>query len=86
MYAILAKPCINSCLMILCVCLCVFIVLIKIHVYVLSRIDWILSEISVTPSILLGNVPSFVFGKIVFTTLVCCYFLDRLNPKILKRN
>jgi hypothetical protein len=53
---------------------------------VCSRKDWILSEISVTPPILPGNVPSCIFGKILFTTLVCCYFLDRLNPKILKRN
>jgi hypothetical protein len=82
----LAKPCINSCLVILCVCLCMFIVLIKIYVYVLSRKDWVLSETGVTLPILPRNVPSYIFGKILFTALACYCFLDRLNPKILKRN
>jgi hypothetical protein len=68
------------------VCLCVFIVLIKIHIYVLSRKDWVLSETGVTLLILHGNVPICIFGKILFTALVCYCFLDKLNPKILKRN
>jgi hypothetical protein len=85
-YVVLAVPRINSYLMILCVCLCVFIVLIKIHVYVLSMKDWVLSETNVIPQILPRNVPSYIFGKLLFTALVCYCFLDRLNPKILKRN
>jgi hypothetical protein len=69
----------------------VFIVLIKIHVYVLFKKDWVLSETNVTPLILLGNIPSCIFDKIVFTALVCFVFLkknffDKLHPKILKRN
>jgi hypothetical protein len=79
-----AKPCINSCIVILCICLCVFIVLIKIHVYVLSRKDWVLSKTGVTSPILPENVSSFIFGKILFIALVCYCFLDRLNPKVLK--
>jgi hypothetical protein len=50
--------------------LCVFIVL-KVHVYVLSRKDWVLSETGVTPPILPGNIPSCIFGKILYTALVC---------------
>jgi hypothetical protein len=56
-----------------------FIVL-KVHVYVLSRKNWVLSEIGVTPPILPGNVPSCIFGKILFIALVCVliYFQFKL--------
>jgi hypothetical protein len=56
-----------------------FIVL-KVHVYVLSRKDWVLSETGVTPPILPGNIPSCIFGKILFTALVCIlvYFQFKL--------
>ena len=47
-----------------------FIVL-KVHVYVLSRKNWVLSETNVIPLILPGNIPSCIFGKILFTALVC---------------
>jgi hypothetical protein len=58
----------------------VFIVL-KVHVYVLSRKDWVLSETGVTPPILPGNIPSCIFGKILFTALVCIllWFYSKLG-------
>jgi hypothetical protein len=57
----------------------VFIVL-KVHVYILSKKDWVLSETGVTPPILPENVLNCIFGKILFTALMCVlvYFLFKL--------
>ena len=84
MWAALAEPHINSCCVILCLCLCVYST--NQNKHVLSRKDWVLSETGVTPPILLENVLSCIFGKILFTALVCYCSLDKLNPKILNKN
>jgi hypothetical protein len=55
-------------------------------VSVLSRKDWVLSETGVTPPILPGNLPSCILIKYYLPHLCAVVFLDRLYPKILKRN
>jgi hypothetical protein len=48
--------------------------------YVMFRKKWILNKTGMTPPILLGNIPSCIFGKILFIALVCVlvYFQFKL--------